>query len=267
MLSSRLRLLAQWRKPLNRWARGRLWQIYDQSYDSLLGHAPLHRRWLEEMGLSSELDSLLSIGPGRGELELALCRDYGCNFGYAESHSRYCQAVEASFKEAGLGERIIERHRGYYQNFVPQQRYKLILSIHSWYSFGYDASLMRRTLNALAPGGSFILTITGEDDFFFLNALKQQGFSAEEFSRWATEQGFPHKLHQLRMSVSGSELVADGALTDNAKGVISFLKGKLWRKIPQPERQQIEQRFVQTTQHGDVERVYGLLHFHNTDQP
>ena len=267
MLSTQLRFLAQWRRPLSRWAKGRLWQVYDQAYDPLLGHAPLHRRWLEEMLLSSPPDSLFSIGPGQGELELALCRDYGCDFGYVEVHPRYCRAVERRFKEAGLGQRIVERLQGPYQNLAPQRNYGLILSIHSWYSFGYDARLLRRTLDALSPGGSFILTITAEDDFFFCNALKRQIFSAEDLSHWAMEQGFVHDLHQLRMPIPATALVVDGALTDDAKGIISFLKGRLWRKIPHPERQRIEQRFVQAAQHGKVERVYGLMHFRNTNKP
>ena len=266
MISSKLRSLAQWRRPMRRWLQGRLWRNYDQSYDVLLSHTAIHRSWITEKWTSSSIDSLFSIGPGRGELELALCQHYGCRFGYVETYPPYFKAVAERFKRANLDKRIVEKHHGAYQNFVPQQHYDLILSVHSWYSFGYDLEMMHRTVDALSPGGSFILTITSADDFFFANTLKKQKFSAEDLSRWAIEQGFPHDLILLRQSVPATALVANGALTKDAKNIISFLKGKLWHKISPEDRQQIEQRLLQATQQDNVERVYGLLHFKKSDQ-
>jgi SAM-dependent methyltransferase len=251
---------------MRRWLQGRLWQNYDQSYDVLLSHAPMHRRWVAENLASPPPASLFSIGPGRGELELALCKDFGCRVGYVETYPPYFKAVTDQFRHAKLDEHIIEKHQGAYQTFVPQQHYDLILSVHSWYSFGYDQDLIQRTLNALSPEGSFILTITSAEDFFFTNTLKKQEFSAEDLSRWATEQGFSHDLNLLRQSVPATTLVTNGALTKDAKNIISFLKGKLWRKIPQADRQQIEQRLLQAAQEDNVERVYGLLHFKKSDQ-
>ena len=174
--------------------------------------------------------------------------------------------MEKRFRAAGLGERILERHRGPYQDFIPRHRYALILAIHSWYSFGYNAELLRRTMDALAPGGTFILTVTCAEDFFFRNAVKQQTFSAEELSQWAIEQGYENELHRLRMPVPASALVTDGALTEDAKGTIAFLMGRLWHKIPAAERQDIEQRFMAAADRGGFERVYGLLHFRKPGQ-
>ena len=262
MLVTRLHQLAQWRTPLQRWTRGRLWRTYDKSYGALFSHAQLHQQWLERVGLPPRGGSLFSIGPAQGELELALCQAHDCDVGYAESFPRYCRELERRFAAAGQSQHLVERHQGPYQGFQASRKYDLILSVHSWYSFGYDVDLLRRSLAMLVAGGSLVLTITSRKDFFFQNALCRQAFSAEDLSAWATENGLAHQLTLLRMRVASERVVADGTLTPAAKGAISFLKGRLWWRIARAERKRIQTRFLQEAVPGaSVERVFGLLHF------
>jgi SAM-dependent methyltransferase len=263
-LLNKLQPISKLGNILRLWRRDRLWSNYDEYYEVLLRHAPLHLDWLKQANLPHPQSSIFSIGPGRGELELTLCQNFDCVLGYAETYPRYYQEVEQGFATAGLSDRIVERHQDLYQTFVPTRSYDLILSVHSWYSFGYDAKLLRQTLEMLSSNGVMLLTVTSKEDFFFRHTLVRQNFSAEELSQWATEQGFPHQLHLLRTSISADKLRVNGSLTKEAKGVIGFLKGKLWWQIPRQERCRISKPFRELGANDYIERVYGLLYFESS---
>jgi len=260
MVSAKLRELARWRRPLRRLRSGRLWKLYDQAYDPLVGHAEIHEHWLAAK-LSPAPRSIFSIGPGRGELELSLCRQFNCEFGYAESYARYSRTVETGFRKAGLAGCIVERHRASYKTFTPAREYDLVLSIHSWYAFGYDVDLLRGTLDMLTPGGSLILTVAAKDDFFYRSGLIGQHFSAQELSAWARGAGFENTLHLIPKPVADAALLRDGELTEAARGIVSFLTGRLWGEIPEAERTVIQRKFIEGAEQGGVRRDYGLLHF------
>ena len=265
MIPARLKFLAQWRRPLARWRRGRLWQLYDQAYDPLVGHTALHLDWIAKHLGDWRPQSVFSVGPGRAELELALCSEYDCEFGYAETYSRYCRTLERRFRRANLARNIVQRHQGGFQAFQPTRGYDLILAIHSWYAFGQDGSQLRKALGMLSDGGSFLLTVTCDDDFFFQNEVRQQVFSAQQLSQWSNDLGLDHEFHLLRLPVAAHDLIVDEELTEEARGIASFLRARLWRDFSASEKADFQEDIMEAIAGAGVERRYGLLHFRGGD--
>jgi SAM-dependent methyltransferase len=227
---------------------------------------PLYE-WLLESGMLDSAESLFSIGPGDGRLELRLAKNFGLTVGYAEPTVAFRDSLEASADAAGLTNRIVERQEGPYKPRRLTRRYDLILSSGSWYAAGYDRSTLDQTLSALTPNGVLIIALSSCDDFFMTERITRPTvMTAEDLAHWLGNQGVEHELHRVERRVSNDLLLESGQLTELARDVLSFYTLRHWYKVPSRDKDRLKASLFRNKERGFFTRVQGLVVLYKSRQ-
>jgi SAM-dependent methyltransferase len=236
-----------------------LWRIYDRAWPAHLGTADTHFEWLRARGLLEEAESLFSIGPGRGELELRLVREFGLELGYAEPVRHYRRALEREAATLLLDSKIVERQRGPYRAALLSRTYDLILSVHSWYGVGRDPDVLERTLASLSPGGTLLISVSSREDFFVREGLARALMVAEDLSDWVGRLGLEHRLYRVERELPVELLVMGGQPTQVGKDVLSFFAGRPWRSLDRSARRQRQEILLRSEHRSHFTRSHGVL--------
>jgi SAM-dependent methyltransferase len=205
--------------------------------------------------------SILSIGPGRGLLELALVSQYGLDLGYVEPHRESGADLERSFAAAGLADRIVERHRRKLESARLRLRYDLVLAVSSWYAFGQSRVLLRKALGARRPGGRLVISLASERDLLRSRLQGRPRITAESLSHWAARQGFAHRLERFQVPVPTRALVENGELSASGRAWLAFVAQRPWSEIPEDRRAEARRYVLERASEDTLPRDRAALVF------
>ena len=111
-----------------------------------------------------------------------------------------------------------------------------MISIHSWYSFGYDIEILKKALSMVKPGGKLIVNLLSQNsadyDLGCLSHAVGMDVNAETLSKFATEQGFQHDLdYEVLYRPINVFFDEEGNLTNGAKDFACFLIARPWNEM------------------------------------
>ena len=268
---SRYRIIQALPPPLAstlRWVRSRgrrqlsaddRWEIYARISSHMSMVDPLYE-WLVESGFLERAESLFSIGPGSGALELRLAKEFHLTVGYAEYTAAFRESLEASAEAAGLTNRIVERQEGPYRADRLTRRYDLIISSGSWYEAGYDRSILDQTLSALSPNGVLIISLSSRDDFFVAERIRRRtAMTAEDFADWLGSEGVEYELYRVEQRLPTDLLLESGQLTNLAQDVLSFFTHRHWDTVPLRDRDRFKTSLIRNEKRRFFNRVRGIV--------
>ena len=202
-----------------RWKRHRRWRAYDSAFGDMRG-AEYQATWLGERPYLEGAQSMFSIGPGSGRVEVELLKGSQTAFGYAEADLGFRRALEKRARRAGVASLIHERQHGYEPESLAGS-YDVILSIASWYSWELDEPMLSNTRSLLAPTGVLVIALWSRDDFFARMTAKDW-FVAEHFSSWLSDTGVEHSAHRLEYSLSMDRFLRNGRPTRKGNDLLTW---------------------------------------------
>ena len=224
-------------------------------------------RYLRARGLLTAVRSVLSIGPGEGELEIELARDLD-RLGVIDPDGRALEILRVRLRECGLEERLgvclPERFQGDAVGAISE-RFDLVLSIHSWYAIARDAAALRHALGLRNDGGRLLISLASEQDM--ANELKALGPrretdpTAEAVSEWADEAGFPHSFERTHAPRSADLFVDERGLTEVGRSMVGFLVSTPWDGLAEPVREEALRIVRAHVRSGRIESKTGWLLF------
>jgi hypothetical protein len=199
-------------------------EIYRQIYDDCIATDRALLDDFERHDVLAGVRAVYSVGPGFGPLEVELMRR-GIVLGYAEPYERFADELEQRAVDAGVVDRIVERHRGTFDTASVHGRYDLVLAAHSWQSYVRQRAPLDRALALCTGGHMMIVTQNFESPLHrAFDARRAPELDVPQVCSWLEGQGVPHEVRQLRTIVRREVLLDDEAhLTEAAYGLATFL--------------------------------------------
>lgn len=240
-----------------------LWPIYYRIYEKFIRNDVIFYQIFKDHGLLGGVSSLLSIGSGEGKLEIQLAKELGIKLGYIDLSEFASRIFNAQAEANDVEHLIIERHYDTLQTFESQYQYDLVISIHSWYRIGNDRILLQKALDLVRPGGKLFISVSSRDDELRkeLSQYTQDLIAGEDFSEWASSEGFEHECFTHTLPIPIKDFFCEGNLTGEAKDLIGFLNKKSWDELPDEFKMKAQQILCSRQPQGSVSRVDACLLF------
>lgn len=208
-------------------------------------------------------DSVLSIGAGAGEIEIALMKNQHVKLGYIDPSPAFVKHFREAISKEELQSQIIEIFPDTFQNYHTTLKYKYIISIHSWQYIGFDEVQLKKALNILDENGALCIALTSEKAFS--HELKNlvnpnHGFiNYEELSRWAIKLGFENKCHHIKNLQAFDQFLLNNEFTEYSKNMICLLSRKDWHEISDEIKSQAKTIFHRYEKNGFIDNAWGFL--------
>jgi hypothetical protein len=238
---------------------------YYDAYKALVNHAQNCYDELCRLHLLDDVSTLLSIGAGEGDLEVQIAQQHGVAIGYIDPSHRSQQQFHAAMQQRDLQTRVREIFPGTFEDYQSPLRYDLVIAIHSWYSFGYNASIIQKALACRAAQGVLCIAVESRNslgyDLACLSPMSGMDLHSEKLSAWATTRGYAHTHHVYRKSLPFSLFVRDGHVSEEGKHYAAFLATTPWNELSAATQKDILGLFDKH-RHGDrIDLQCGCLLF------
>ncbi len=237
-----------------------------QSFSALTERTPNLCRYIREQELFDQGNSFFSIGSGEGALEIALAEEYHSPFEVLEPVPLFVDNFKQLAKEKGVDKQLGEVHPIPFEELSDYKQFDRVLSIHSWYGFGFNKELLQKALSMVKPGGKLFINIMSEKSpvYDLSNMSYSEGIDlcAESLSTWAESEGFLHSFdHETAVRPANLFFHDDGGITLNAKNFASFLMASAWDDLSVSEQQEVQAIFQRHCKDNAVHIVSGCLVF------
>lgn len=130
-------------------------------FSSVLKREKYFLQELMQMKLDlKESDQVLSIGCGMGEIEISMYENFKFHLYALDASKVYLKVMQSLLDQkfrADEGNIKVLHHK--FEHFSTDKKFNLILSIHSWYGFGLEKSILDKALNLLSPGGYLLIQV------------------------------------------------------------------------------------------------------------
>ena len=190
-------------------------------------------QYLRACGLLQGVKSVLSIGSGDAAVEIRLAGELGFELGVVEPAEDYLKKSLAGAEAAGI--RLREAHHGSFQSYQSHLKYDLVLSLYSWFAFGFDRQVLEKALSCRAPGGKLVICLQGEaspsTQISGLSRASGINLTSEKISQWATELGFDHRVEVYHGVVPAPTYLDNRGLTQTGRDLVSFLLATPWDDV------------------------------------
>jgi SAM-dependent methyltransferase len=203
---------------------GEYFDIYD-GFTAVVQHARHVYQLLSEKDFIRAAHHCLSIGPGKGLLELMLLEGFpNLQMALVEPSEPFVKAFIAAADESGVLARVPEISTGKFEKTQFKRPFDCILSIHSWYGIGNNQDTLRKALDLLRPGGTlFITAVDGANaEWLKLVGIPRYEWNADKFSAWLTEIGMPHSVETEVRSIARSAILDGDSFTEPGKCYLAF---------------------------------------------
>jgi hypothetical protein len=193
--------------------------------------------YLVESGVLNNVSTILSIGSGDGEVELKLAKERKQQIGIVEPSSMFFDKFESNVRKAQVSESVLEAHCQSFQDYQPAKNYDLVLSLFSWFAFGFDRGLLTKALSCRTANGKLLICIQAEaSPSTRISAMSRSSginLTSEALSDWGTREGFKHTYDIYHGIVPAERYIAHGKLTQTGKDLVSFLAATPWDELPE----------------------------------
>jgi SAM-dependent methyltransferase len=209
--------------------------IYD-GFTAVVQHARHVYQFLSEKDFIRRADHCLSIGPGKGLLELMLLEGLpNLQMALVEPSEPFVQGFIAVADEGGLLARVTEISNGKFENAVFKRRFDCILSIHSWYGIGNNQETLRKAMELLRPGGTLFITAVDGANAEWLKrcGIPRYEWNTDKFSAWLTEIGMQHTVETEVREIARSAILDGDSFTEPGKCYLAFQMLLPFEQVPQ----------------------------------
>ncbi|MCH9652599.1 MAG: class I SAM-dependent methyltransferase [Planctomycetes bacterium] len=211
--------------------------------------------YLANNGLLENISSILSIGPGEGEVEIKIAKESEIEFGIVEPSKTLFDQLMTNARDADVESKLLEAHQQSFEEFQPARKYDLVLSLFSWFAFGFDQRLLTKALSCRNPNGKLLICLQSESSpSTKISAVSRSSginLTSETLSTWATSQGFQHEFDIYHGTVPADRFILHGELTQMGKDFASFLTATPWNEIPN-EVKSVTLNSLRQAQHEDL---------------
>lgn len=221
---------------------------------------------LLKLGLIKDGDSVLSIGAGAGEIEIALMQNQHIKLGYIDPSPAFVKHFRNEVTHKNLDSQVTEIFTNTFQNYTPSQKYHVIICIHAWQYIGFDESQLKKAINLLDKNGALCIALTSEKAFN--HELKNlvhphHGFiNYEELSRWASQLGYANECHHVTNLQSFEQFLLDDEFTEYSINMMCLLSRKDWNEISDNIKNKAKTIFHRYEKNAYIDNAWGFVIFH-----
>jgi SAM-dependent methyltransferase len=211
------------------------------------GRAELFFNHYDQINLFEKAKTLLSVGAGRGDIELVILNRTKLSLGILEPSEHMLSQFRVLAKP--FEDRLREVIQSGFETAKVSNQYDVILSVYSWANLGFSVDALQKALNILNPQGVLAISMGSEvdpmtDAYKLLIPNRPDNMTVEEFMGWATKQGFVFDVHNFVRSAPANLLFVDNGLTPACKALFSYWAGIHWDQIPNQTKKGIENVIV-----------------------
>jgi cyclopropane fatty-acyl-phospholipid synthase-like methyltransferase len=233
-------------------------------FEEAVNHAGNFRRELDSKKILTGVNSLLSIGPGNGQLELALCRDYGIAVGLVEPEKTYLANIERRAREMQVESQILETSNKPFQSFSSEKKYDSIISIHSWYALGMNLETLKHVLEFLEPGGKLFIALVAPESPLQKIAIATgndsgQLLDSKILSNWLTRQHIKHEYWVNTNELGTREIEVDGEFTKKGQALVSFPAFTPWKEMDKTTKTEVREILHESKKEGYFQLKNGCI--------
>lgn len=239
-------------------------EVY-QNFSTLLERTANLYRYLQERKLLNMGDNFFSIGAGEGELEIVLANHYQSAFEILDPVPLFIDNFKQSLMQAGPSLQLRAAHHNMpFEDYAVARAFDWVLSIHSWYGFGYDRMLLDKALSMVKPGGGLFITLMSQKSpvYGLSNMSYSSGIDlcAEKLSEWVNKEGVKHHFDwEVAERPASLFLNEYDDVTSQARDFASFLVAKPWGELSRSEQNKIRNIFLEHRRGDTVNIVSGCL--------
>jgi hypothetical protein len=221
--------------------------------------------FIVDSGIVDNVETLLSIGPGDGLVEVRLARERGVKLGLIEPSTSLFDQMMRNSTEAGVDAQIVEARKDSFEHYTVSQPYDLVLSLFSWFAFEFDRSVLEKALHCTKRGGKLLICIQdAASPSTRISALSRSGginLTSENLSEWARNEGFDHQMETYHGKVP-AEVYLDGQqLAEGGCDLTSFLLATPWDEISDEHRSLAWESFEAARRGDAIDFSAGCLIF------
>lgn len=221
--------------------------------------------YLHSSGILDGCSTVLSIGAGEGAVEIRLAKELGRQIGVIEPSQTYLDTFLANASSAGVSEQIIAAHNQSLQAFEPSSHYDLVVSLFSWFAFGFDQQVFEKALSCRTPTGKLLICLPERSNPMTKIAVKSRPsdvtYTSESLSAWANEAGFAHRYDVYHGVVRADQFVIDEGLTQTAKDLTAFVANAPWAELSMDVQSESLKAFAQARNGKLIDFAAGCLIF------
>lgn len=197
---------------------------------------------------------ILDIGGGTGEAIIHIARELlreqnHCAFSidYIDVSARQTSIFLENMHNEGLDKHIRKTKLSAWESFQPQDKYNIILAIHSWYGIDnwqedIPDNALRKVKDYLEPNGKAYITIEQKGSLFnkVIEAVKGNATTGDDISDALKRLEIKHE----KQSISDGlyfiyNLLKNGQLTQAGKDTISYLLDMDFEDLPAEKQAEI----------------------------
>jgi SAM-dependent methyltransferase len=221
--------LAEGGEALNRLSHTQIYageysDIYD-GFTAVVQHARHVYAILSVRDFVKSARHCLSIGPGKGRLELMLLEGFPyMRMAVVEPSEPFVEAFTAAADESGVLARVTETATTKFEKTEFEQKFDCILSVHSWYGIGNNRETLDKALELLQPGGTMFITAVDAANAAWLKrcGIPRYEWNTDAFSAWLTEVGVEHKVETETRLIARSTILNGDSFTEPGKCYLAF---------------------------------------------
>jgi SAM-dependent methyltransferase len=208
--------------------------IYD-GFTAVVQHALHVYPILSEQDFIKSARHCLSIGPGKGRLELMLLEGFPqMQMAVVEPSLPFVEVFTAAAEDRGLLARVSQISTTKFERAEFKQRFDCILSVHSWYGIGNNRETLDQAMELLRPGGTLFITAVDATNAAWLKhcGIPRYEWNTDIFSAWLTEIGIEHRVETETRSIARSMILGGDLFTEPGKCYLAFQTLLPFEQIP-----------------------------------
>lgn len=179
--------------------------------------------------------SIFSIGPGDGAIEVRLAKENNLKLGVVEPSSLLFEKLRSNVASAGIKHLLIEENQQSFEDYESEEKYDCVLSLYSWFAFGFDTQLLEKALRLLNPGGLLVICLQSEKSpsTQISSSSRSTGIdlTSEALSTYFKQSGFGHQYLMYDGGVAAETYIGKDGLTELGKDLVSFLNATPWNDL------------------------------------
>ena len=221
--------------------------------------------FLRENAAVDKASSILSIGAGHGEVEIRLAKELGRQISVIEPSKNLFDRFMANASAAGISDQVFEACQQSFQEYEPHRTYELVISLFSWFAFGFDRQMLVKAFSNLAPTGQLLICLPEEANPMTKVAVASRPYdltlTSEALSAWAMKEGFEHSYDVYHGVVPANRFVRDGNMTQASRDLVAFVAARSWTEVTEDVRSISLDALVQARDGDLIDFASGCLLF------